>query len=68
MFESYEVELPNMDDQGKTKRLVYKDIFQQLDRDARIKPAHQMMDASATAAISANNKQNKYFNNSNRKL
>ncbi len=67
MFESYEVELPNMDDQRKTKRLVYKDIFQQLDRDARIKPAHQMMGAPATAATSVNNKQNKYFNNSNRK-
>ena len=66
MFESYEVELPNMDNQGKTKRLVYKDIFQQLDRDARIKPAHQMIDAPATVT-SANNKQNKYFNNSSRK-
>jgi superfamily I DNA and/or RNA helicase len=67
MFESYEVELPNMDKQGETTRLVYKDIFQQLDRDARIKPAHQMMDAPASAATSANNKQNKYFNHSNRK-
>lgn len=43
MYESYEVELPHMDREGSTTRMVYKDILNQLDRDARLVPASRLM-------------------------
>lgn len=67
MFESYEVELPNMDNQGTTKRLVYKDIFQQLDRDARILPAHRMLNAENDTAKPTNRNFNQNNDRQNRK-
>lgn len=45
MFESYAVELPYMDKAGSEKRTVYKDILNQLERDARLVPARQLMTA-----------------------
>lgn len=45
MYESYEVELPHMDKGGTEKRTVYKDILNQLERDARLVPARQLMTA-----------------------
>lgn len=43
MYASYEVELPRMDSAGSVKRTVYKDILDQLERDARLVPARQLM-------------------------
>lgn len=43
MYESYEVTLPYMDREGASKRMVYKDILDQLDRDARLIPASRLM-------------------------
>ena len=43
MYASYEVELPRMDSAGSVKRAVYKDILDQLERDARLVPARQLM-------------------------
>lgn len=43
MYASYEVDLPRMDKAGSVKRTVYKDILDQLERDARIVPARQLM-------------------------
>ncbi|SMF53727.1 AAA domain-containing protein [Pseudogulbenkiania subflava DSM 22618] len=43
MYESYEVALPHMDREGTTTRMVYKDILDQLDRDARLIPASRLM-------------------------
>ena len=45
MYESYEVELPHMDQAGTEKRAVYKDILNQLEREARLVPARQLMAA-----------------------
>lgn len=50
MYESYEVELPNMDKAGTEKRTVYKDILNQLELDARLVPARQIMTADKMAA------------------
>ncbi len=47
MFESYEVKLPLMDETGYSNRMVYRDIFQQLDRDARLITANQLMTTAA---------------------
>ena len=43
MYASYEVTLPRMDSAGSVKRTVYKDILDQLERDARLVPARQLM-------------------------
>lgn len=43
MYVSYEVDLPRMDSVGSMKRAVYKDILDQLERDARLVPARQLM-------------------------
>jgi superfamily I DNA and/or RNA helicase len=43
MYESYEVTLPYMDREGSSTRMVYKDILNQLDRDARLIPARRLM-------------------------
>ncbi len=43
MYASYEVDLPHMDRAGSVKRTVYKDILDQLERDARLVPARQLM-------------------------
>lgn len=43
MYASYEVDLPCMDSAGSVKRTVYKDILDQLERDARLVPARQLM-------------------------
>lgn len=43
MYASYEVNLPRMDSAGSVKRTVYKDILEQLERDARLVPARQLM-------------------------
>lgn len=43
MYASYEVDLPCMDRTGSVKRTVYKDILDQLDRDARLVQARQLM-------------------------
>lgn len=43
MYESYEVTLPYMDREGSSTRMVYKDILDQLDRDARLIPASRLM-------------------------
>jgi len=43
MYASYEVDLPRMDSAGSVKRTVYKDIMDQLERDARLVPARQLM-------------------------
>lgn len=43
MYASYEVDLPRMDSAGSVKRAVYKDILDQLERDARLVPARQLM-------------------------
>ncbi|TYC51396.1 DNA helicase [Zoogloea oleivorans] len=43
MYSSYEVDLPRMDSAGSVKRAVYKDILDQLERDARLVPARQLM-------------------------
>lgn len=43
MYMSYEVNLPRMDSAGSVKRAVYKDILDQLERDARLVPARQLM-------------------------
>lgn len=43
MYASYEVNLPRMDSAGSVKRAVYKDILDQLERDARMVPARQLM-------------------------
>ena len=43
MYASYEVDLPRMDSEGSVKRAVYKDILDQLERDARLVPARQLM-------------------------
>lgn len=48
MYESYEVELPHMDKGGTEKRTVYKDILNQLERNARVVPARQLMAADTT--------------------
>lgn len=45
MYASYEVDLPRMDSAGSVKRTVYKDILDQLERDARLVPARQLMSA-----------------------
>ncbi|MEI7086315.1 AAA domain-containing protein [Pectobacterium versatile] len=43
MYASYEVDLPHMDHAGSVKRTVYKDILDQLERDARLVPARRLM-------------------------
>lgn len=43
MYASYEVDLPRMGSAGSVKRAVYKDILDQLERDARLVPARQLM-------------------------
>lgn len=43
MFESYEVDLPNMDQPGRTKRPVYREIFHQLEREARLFESRKVM-------------------------
>lgn len=43
MFESYEVDLPNMDQPGCTRRPVYRDMFQQLEREARLFEARKVL-------------------------
>lgn len=43
MFESYEVDLPHMDRPGSTTRPVYRDMFAQLERDARLVDARKVM-------------------------
>lgn len=43
MYASYEVDLPRMDSAGSVKRAIYKDILDQLERDARLVPARQLM-------------------------
>ncbi|WP_187985054.1 DEAD/DEAH box helicase [Vibrio metschnikovii] len=43
MYASYEVNLPRMDSAGSVKRTVYKDILDQLERDARLVQARQLM-------------------------
>lgn len=48
MYESYEVELPNMDRPGTTKRTVYKDILDQLERNARLVHARELMKPEKT--------------------
>lgn len=54
MFEPYEVRLPYMDRAGYTTRPVYRDIFNQLEREARLIPASQFMDeAKATRPAAA---------------
>lgn len=45
MYASYEVDLPRMDSTDSMKRAVYKDILDQLERDARLVPARQLMSA-----------------------
>lgn len=49
MYESYEVELPCMDKAGTVKRAVYKDILNQLERDARLVPARHIMTVEKVA-------------------
>ena len=46
MYASYEVELPRMDSAGSVKRAVYKDILDQLERDA-VGSAKQLMSPDA---------------------
>jgi hypothetical protein len=48
MYESYEVTLPYMDREGSSTRMVYKDILNQLDRDARLIPASRLMRADGS--------------------
>ena len=43
VYASYEVDLPRMDSAASLKRAVYKDILDQLERDARLVPARQLM-------------------------
>lgn len=43
MFESYEVDLPNMDQPGHTRRPLYREMFQQLERDARLFEARKVL-------------------------
>ena len=43
MYESYDVTLPHMDSEGVTTRTVYKDILDQLDRNAQLIPASRLM-------------------------
>lgn len=43
MYASYVVDLPCMDSAGSVKRTVYKDILDQLERDARLVSARQLM-------------------------
>jgi hypothetical protein len=43
MFESYEVDLPNMDRPGRTRRPLYRDMFQQLEREARLFEARKVL-------------------------
>lgn len=50
MFEGYEVEMPNMDRPGKTRRTVYRDMFRQLDEDQRIVDARLVMALPSPAA------------------
>lgn len=50
MYESYEVDLPYMDKAGTEKRAVYKDILNQMERDARLVPARQLMAADKMTA------------------
>lgn len=45
MFEHCTIKLPNMDRDGYEEKLVYKQIFQQLDRQAQIFPADKFMQA-----------------------
>lgn len=51
MYESYEVDLPHMDQAGTEKRTVYKDILSQLERDARLVPARQLMTADKITTV-----------------
>lgn len=51
MYESYEVDLPHMDRAGTEKRAVYRDILNQLERDARLVPARQLMTADKIATV-----------------
>lgn len=57
MYESYEVELPNMDRPGTTKRTVYKDILDQLDRNARLVHARELMRPENSTSGSQQSKQ-----------
>jgi hypothetical protein len=50
MYESYKVELPHMDKAGTEKHSVYKDILNQMERDARLVPARQLMVADKMTA------------------
>jgi len=59
MFESYEVELPNMDNKKTITRMVYKDIFQQLDNDNRIRFSHEMLHHSHDEPNQSKRKNNK---------
>lgn len=43
MYDSYNVNLPHMDREGHSTRMVYKDILSQLDREARLIPASRFM-------------------------
>ncbi|RGP39417.1 hypothetical protein BPTFM16_02941 [Altererythrobacter insulae] len=47
MLETRDVWLPNMDKPGKQKKQVYRQIFAQLDRDARIFHAQEMAEQFA---------------------
>jgi superfamily I DNA and/or RNA helicase len=62
MYESYEVTLPNMDSEGQKTRMVYKDILDELDRNARLKPASMVMDdlPEKSNANSGNNFKNNH--------
>ena len=48
MFETYEVKLPNMDGPGHKSRMVYRDIFDQLQREAHMCEARDVMHAPST--------------------
>ena len=48
MFETYEVKLPNMDGPGHKTQMVYRHIFDQLQRDAHMCEARDVMHAPST--------------------
>lgn len=47
MLEMRDIKLPKMDEQGSEKKKVYKDIFERLDRDARICTTKEFIEACA---------------------
>ena len=45
MLELRDIKLPKMDSQGEEKKKIYKDIFDRLDRNARIYSARELVQA-----------------------